>query len=1261
MEYELNQIESPKKFQRLVNTILVARFGEDARLTPLKGPDGGFDGETAPENPYMEFHYTGKNPPSHDFHSPPRPGRYLFQAKYHPTGEHRPSDLRTQVIREFRHHLQATLRDPVRKDADYFFLVTNLSSSQKALEALDEVRRHLLGDQPRPHADIWWHEAITAHLDLFPQLWHVFPEVFPGRTLPLLGQALTPNTEGLANRFGIALSTQYNRDRNVKFRQVELEHNLFGLFVDLPVRVPPPSDDHHSSLSTRSSHGLLGNQETLLHRTDSMSQPSTGLELLLQDRPSSARILLEGGPGQGKSTITQMAAQLYRARLLERSEPCPARLPRMTKPRFPFRIELRSLADWFSQNPGASFDEYLARTIAQDSGGTSVTVDDIHAFVLRSPLILLLDGLDEIGEDSLRDTVIEKVTDTIQRFQDPPLDADLRVVLTTRPPALTGRRDRLSGFVPAVLSPMDPSRIDQYLHQWLSAQIPTPQDRDRITGSFESRRYDPHVDALARNPMQLSVLLQFIYLKGDAFPDRRAELYRDYFQIVIDRDVEKSPDLRENRELIEGLHSFLGFYFHGAAEVQQSARNLNRQDIIDLAGTWLQAEGHPKSVAERFFALGEERFGLIVALSGEGDATTYGFEVQPIQEYFAASYISNRLAEGSAHEIFGLLIPLDYWREVGLFLAGLRRPNEKADLIARARAADHGESTPWKQNGRSVVLQLLREGVFHQARHVQTTALDFVSELLELPRLRLQRSPHALLDTMGQIAGLYDVEPLRAQIAHSADCHSSSSDEHALAALHQLAANLLPNDQYVDLVLRYSGASPKARSLVRLTCPYGSIDSFMELTSDPEYWEGVPAAIWATRLWRAALQHQLVRDMVYPPDLHASLVVEFATDYRMDLARDISVIDIQSRRPQAVWKLQQNLQLIRMHSISEMEGSRSGSASIAPSPMPNSVYFPDGVDYSGLPSPLASCLRDLIDATDSILLSLAEPDRSPGESVNEYAKAVSRHLKDAGLSGWVACRCAAELLRYMGPFASRGLPKGYMESLRQFFPLEHAPASYRRFYHGGFPLTMPFAVRLRRREVPVPLDQVIIDTLEGRVGRRHPCPWIADIPLPAMTIGLLIRNRRVDLSRVLRFIGNRRSVRHPHQRRLMVQDSLRILKLCRGTCDLQLLEGAASVLANAAISRIAEPELIAKLLGAAPASELLPRVFGSARKYPDMEPGTQDGDSTAARLVAQVVLGNPGGYPFRVVTEAVSFLAESEASAGTPLFRQRPDLELPGT
>ena len=105
MEYYFNELD-PVKFQRLVNTLLVARFGEDARLTPLRSQDGGRDGETAPGNPYFEFQVDDTKSTSLGIFQPPRRGRYLFQVKHHRTTDKRSSEARQTVLSDFTKELK---------------------------------------------------------------------------------------------------------------------------------------------------------------------------------------------------------------------------------------------------------------------------------------------------------------------------------------------------------------------------------------------------------------------------------------------------------------------------------------------------------------------------------------------------------------------------------------------------------------------------------------------------------------------------------------------------------------------------------------------------------------------------------------------------------------------------------------------------------------------------------------------------------------------------------------------------------------------------------------------------------------------------------------------------------------------------------------------------------------------------------------------------------------------------------------------------
>ncbi len=324
------------------------------------------------------------------------------------------------------------------------------------------------------------------------------------------------------------------------------------------------------------SYGLYGGARVYL-APDYETESGALTLLMLRGNKRFSRVILEGGPGQGKSTLTQMLVQVYRSLLVDPASEYKNYSSRVKDARFPIRIELRLFAEWLGDT-GRSVEQYLAELFSKDSGGANITVEDIHLAVNKQNVLLIFDGLDEVGSDSLRDEVVSQITACVARFETA-AEADLRVIVTSRPPAIAGRLDALNGFGRVQLLPLSDRKIALYLDRWTDVQCSDRSDRERVMTSFSKRKNEDHVAALAKNPMQLSVLLHFIRLKGEAFPDRRAELYREYFKTVIDRDVEKSPELRRNRDDIETLHEVIGFSLHSRAEQDNSAARLGSDGI----------------------------------------------------------------------------------------------------------------------------------------------------------------------------------------------------------------------------------------------------------------------------------------------------------------------------------------------------------------------------------------------------------------------------------------------------------------------------------------------------------------------------------------------------------------------------------------------------------------------------------------------------------------------------------------------------------
>jgi predicted NACHT family NTPase len=206
-------------------------------------------------------------------------------------------------------------------------------------------------------------------------------------------------------------------------------------------------------------------------------------------------ILLQGGPGQGKSTLTQLMAQIYRAAFLNRELETEDRWPRPAIRRLPIRVELKRFAEAATENTEMPLEEFIAAQIREDAGGGSFSVSTFHRIVEHGYVVLLLDGLDEVGSEEMRDRVIDSCLSTIERLRGG-LQCDIKVVLTTRPPAISGRRRKLRGFTDCQLLPMDRAEVDDFLKRWTDVQMPDEEERVRVKRSFESRREEAHVNAL---------------------------------------------------------------------------------------------------------------------------------------------------------------------------------------------------------------------------------------------------------------------------------------------------------------------------------------------------------------------------------------------------------------------------------------------------------------------------------------------------------------------------------------------------------------------------------------------------------------------------------------------------------------------------------------------------------------------------------------------------------------------------------------------
>ena len=174
-----------------------------------------------------------------------------------------------------------------------------------------------------------------------------------------------------------------------------------------------------------------------------------GAASLLLDRDfqqAEPLVILEGAPGQGKSTISQYICQVHRMRFLQNQGHHPIDQKHLDSSlRLPFKVELRDFANWLSgsnpfQTPNganaqnathSSLEGYLSDLVRFASGGSVFDVSDLQATLRLSPALIVLDGLDEVADIKQRERVVEKITSAVTRLST--IAASLQVVVTSRP------------------------------------------------------------------------------------------------------------------------------------------------------------------------------------------------------------------------------------------------------------------------------------------------------------------------------------------------------------------------------------------------------------------------------------------------------------------------------------------------------------------------------------------------------------------------------------------------------------------------------------------------------------------------------------------------------------------------------------------------------------------------------------------------------------------------------------------------------------
>lgn len=674
-------------FQQLVSALLALQFPDYLPL-PLRQSDGGRDGVVGPH-------------------------RLVFQVKWSARGRER--DPVSWLDAEVRSEA-AKIRKLAAQGAHKYVLITNVESSGKpktgTFDRLDAKLQQYSKDFGLEMSCLW-REALNAVVDSAPtETKWAYAEMLAGWDLIrylISVQGSTARDSNLRDLIRKVAAAQWNMDEQIKFSQVELDRErLTDLFVDVPaerIQIPQRVESLRADLTS------VGGAATYV--ATKTPYPFT---------------LVRGAPGQGKSTLSQYISQAYRVAFVPTETASGEHLPHIEKPRFPLRLDLGDYAAWmqghdvFDKSDGVptakgprrrasqvSIESFLAELIAHSSGRGSITPSEVQEIFERVPSLVVLDGLDEVGNVDDRIRVVQEIDLFCARGKSYAVEP--KVIVTTRPNSAGLPEPDKAIFEVISLSPLDPSLRDKYLRKWCIAHNVHGNDSRVLRRNFTEKTKEPYIGELAGNPMQLTILLYLLRQHGDATPNQRTELYDSYMALLLAREANKRPDsVRRYREDLTEIVPFLGWYLQSRGEEQGHSGRMAFAEIDAAMKHFQTTYGKPTEVVDKLFYAASDR---LWALTSKEEGT-FEFEVLSLREYFAARFLYYNAGEGDSAfdrtDVLRELLRRPYWLNTARFYGGNARGS---DVYVLKAGIDYELQENSSKQVRVAAWSLLTDGVFN--------------------------------------------------------------------------------------------------------------------------------------------------------------------------------------------------------------------------------------------------------------------------------------------------------------------------------------------------------------------------------------------------------------------------------------------------------------------------------------------------------------------------------------------------------------------
>jgi HEAT repeat protein len=411
---------------------------------------------------------------------------------------------------------------------------------------------------------------------------------------------------------------------------------------------------------------------------------------LLKQNQSNKFVLL-GAPGSGKTTLliffTVMLAQNAPEKLgWDSGRDC-----------LPILINIRDFARFLDIN----ILDY-ARQFAEKALSVKPLPEGFFEYWLADGrAMILLDGLDEVVEESKRYAVVQQIESFLGQYH------QNLAIITSRPAGYKRDFFNTSEFEHYQLQLFDDPKVDEFINHWYDSRVRDGAEAQRRKDSLKKAvAENDRIKLLARNPLLLTIIA-LIHRYQAELPRSRHKLYEKAVETMLknwdanknmtDKSVFKCLDADDLRRQME----ILAYWIHtqGSTDNPEGGTLIVKDNLLDQLTQNIKTKKQverfqAKEEAKRFVDFIQQRTGL----SNEQGQDLYAFVHKTFQEYLCAQEIGYQADDEDDFEIVlnhireHLHDP--HWREVLLLLIAQQKP-KKAAKAMRAILTANSEHEEW--------------------------------------------------------------------------------------------------------------------------------------------------------------------------------------------------------------------------------------------------------------------------------------------------------------------------------------------------------------------------------------------------------------------------------------------------------------------------------------------------------------------------------------------------------------------------------------